>query len=187
MKLGSKFIYERSRGEWMQSISQVLQRMNSIEQRFKSSPGTSNDFAKILTGAQQSGSTVERKFATDDISKIIQFTAKKYGVDEKLAMAVAKVESNLAPDVVSSAGAVGVMQLMPETAQGLGVQNSKDPRENIDGGIRYLKQLMSTFDGDVTKAVAAYNAGPQAVKKYNGALPYPETQDYVAKVMAQYN
>lgn len=115
---------------------------------------------------------------------MLQFTAKKYGVDPKLVMAVAKVESNLSPDVVSSAGAVGVMQLMPETAQGLGVRNSKDPRENIDGGVRYLKQLIGTFDGDVTKAVAAYNAGPQAVKNYNGIPPYSETKAYVAKVMA---
>ena len=170
----------------MQGISEVLQRMNSIEQRFKIAPGPIGDFSKILAGAQQSDSIAERNFASDDINKIIQFTAKKYGVDEKLAMAVAKVESNLTANVVSSAGAVGVMQLMPETAQGLGVRNSKDPRENIDGGVRYLKQLMDTFNGDVTKAVAAYNAGPQAVQKYNGTPPYPETQNYVAKVMAQY-
>lgn len=171
----------------MQGISAVLERINSIEQRFKSSPGSGVvDFSKILASAQQDESVTEKNLATDDISKIIQFTAKKYGVDEKLAMAVAKVESNLAPNVVSSAGAVGVMQLMPETARGLGVRNSKDPRENIDGGVRYLKQLMTTFDGNVTKAVAAYNAGPQAVKEYNGIPPYSETQDYVAKVIAQY-
>lgn len=170
----------------MQGISKVLERMNTIEQRFKSSTGPIGDFSKILAGAQQSSSITTKNSATDDISKIIQFTAKKYGVDEKLVMAVAKVESNLAPDAISSAGAVGVMQLMPETAQGLGVRNSKDPRENIDGGVRYLKQLMTTFDSDVTKAVAAYNAGPQSVKKYNGTPPYPETQAYVEKVMAQY-
>ncbi|MBP2628616.1 MAG: Lytic transglycosylase catalytic [Firmicutes bacterium] len=170
----------------MQGINKVLERINTIQQKFKSSSGPIGEFSTILAGAQQSSSVNEKNFATDDISKIIQFTAKKYGVDEKLAMAVAKVESNLAPDVVSSAGAVGVMQLMPETAQGLGVRNSKDPRENIDGGVRYLKQLIATFDGDITKAVAAYNAGPQAVKKYNGTPPYPETQAYVAKVMAQY-
>ena len=170
----------------MQGISEVLQRMNFIEQRFRSAPGPIGDFSKVMAGAQQRDSIVEQNFASNNISKIIQFTAQKYGVDEKLAMAVAKVESNLTADVVSPAGAVGVMQLMPETAQGLGVRNSKDPRENIDGGVRYLKQLMTTFDGDMTKAVAAYNAGPQAVKKYNGTPPYPETQDYVAKVMAQY-
>ena len=170
----------------MQVISKVLERMNAIEHRFKSSSNAGGNFSMILADAQQSSSVAEKQFATDDISRIIQFTAKKYGVDERLAMAVAKVESNLAPDVISSAGAVGVMQLMPETAQGLGVRNIKDPRENIDGGVRYLKQLMNTFAGDVTKAVAAYNAGRQAVQKYNGTPPYAETQAYVAKVMAEY-
>lgn len=180
----------------MQGINQVLQRMDAIQQRFQGfqgSPRSIGDFSKILASEQASGSTVtpsntitEKSFASDDISKIIQFTAKKYGVDAKLAMAVAKVESNLQPDVVSSVGAVGVMQLMPETAQGLGVRNIKDPRENIDGGVRYLKELMTTFDGDIPKAVAAYNAGPQAVKKYNGTPPYSETQAYVTKVMALY-
>ena len=170
----------------MQGISSVLERINSIEQRFRSSPEPSANFSKILAGAQQSGMVTSKEVATDDISKIIESTSRKYGVDGKLVMAVAKVESNLAPDVVSSAGAVGVMQLMPETAQGLGVTNSKDPRQNIDGGVRYLKQLMDTFGGDVTKAIAAYNAGPQAVKNYNGTPPYPETQEYVTKVMAQY-
>ena len=173
----------------MQGINEVLQRMSAIEQRFKSSPGPSDDFSKILASAQQKDSAVEKvngKTTATDISRIIQLTANKYGVDERLVLSVAKVESNLVPDVVSTAGAVGVMQLMPETAEGLGIVNSKDPQENIDGGVRYLKQLMTTFNGDVTKAVAAYNAGPQAVKRYNGTPPYPETQDYVAKVMAQY-
>lgn len=170
----------------MQGIGKVLERMNMIEQRFKSSPNLSGNFSAILAGVQKNEFLSEESFASDDISKMILFAAKKHGIDSKLALAVAKVESNLSPDVVSSAGAVGVMQLMPETARGLGVRNSKDPRENIDGGVRYLKELMTTFDGDMTKAIAAYNAGPQAVKKYNGTPPYSETQDYVAKVMAQY-
>lgn len=168
----------------MDGINKILQRINSIEQRFNCSPVTTNAFSTVLAGVESNDSVGEKNFASDDISKMIQFSAKKYGVDPKLVMAVAKVESNLSPDVVSSAGAVGVMQLMPETAQGLGVRNSKDPRENIDGGVRYLKQLIGTFDGDVTKAVAAYNAGPQAVKNYNGIPPYSETKAYVAKVMA---
>jgi len=170
----------------MQGMSAVLQRMNAIEQRFKMSPQQHATFSKILENVQKTSTGEEKNFSSDDVGKIIQFTANKYGVDAKLAMAVAKVESNLEPDVVSSAGAVGVMQLMPETAQELGVSNSKDPRQNIDGGIRYLKQLLTTFNGDVTKAVAAYNAGPQAVQKFNGTPPYAETQAYVAKVMDQY-
>ncbi len=168
----------------MESISRVLQRINTIEQRFNYSSAKKPDFSAVLTGVQAKDSINEKKIASDNISKIIDSTAKKYGVDSKLVMAVAKVESNLSPDVVSSAGAVGVMQLMPETAKGLGVRNSKDPRENIDGGVRYLKQLITSFDGDITKAVAAYNAGSQAVTKYNGIPPYTETKDYVAKVMS---
>lgn len=168
----------------MEGINKVLQRIDSIEQKFNRSAVTTNTFSTVLAGVQSNDVAGDKTFASDDISKMLQFTAKKYGVDPKLVMAVAKVESNLSPDVVSSAGAVGVMQLMPETAQGLGVRNSKDPRENIDGGVRYLKQLIGTFDGDVTKAVAAYNAGPQAVKNYNGIPPYSETKAYVAKVMA---
>jgi len=177
----------------MQGITEILQRMNAIELRFQNSPRPIESFSAVLAGEQAKNSSVtpskavvEKNFASDDISKIIQFAAQKYGVDPKLAMAVAKVESNLQPAVVSPVGAVGVMQLMPETAQGLGVHNSKDPRENVDGGVRYLKQLMNTFDGDVTKAVAAYNAGPTAVQKYNGTPPYSETQNYVTKVMALY-
>ncbi len=168
----------------MEGINRVLQRIDSIEQKFNHSVVTTNTFSTVLADVQSNDVAGDKTFASDDISKMLQFTAKKYGVDPKLVMAVAKVESNLSPDVVSSAGAVGVMQLMPETAQGLGVRNSKDPRENIDGGVRYLKQLIGTFDGDVTKAVAAYNAGPQAVKNYNGIPPYSETKAYVAKVMA---
>jgi len=181
----------------MQGINQILQRMSTIQQRFQISPRANGDFSKILANEQANHSNpssssapsnvgTEKNFATNDISKMIQFAAQKYGVDPKLAMAVAKVESNLQPDAVSEVGAEGVMQLMPETAQGLGVRNNKDPRENIDGGIRYLKQLMASFGGDVTKTVAAYNAGPQAVERYNGTPPYSETQAYVTKVMALY-
>ncbi len=177
----------------MQGIGKVLDRINSIEQRFGKITPSNVDFSKVLASAtqnnalhEQSSFVSEGQKTSGNIENIIQFSANKYGVDPKLALAVAKVESNLSPDVVSTAGAVGVMQLMPETAQGLGVRNSKDPRENIDGGVRYLKELMTTFDGDLTKVVAAYNAGPQAVQKYNGVPPYSETKDYVAKVMAEY-
>jgi len=173
----------------MQGISRVLQRMNAIEQKFNAPSGTVADFAKVLSTTQQKKSATgktEKSIALNDIGKMVELTANKYGVDPKLALAVANVESNLIPDAVSSAGAVGVMQLMPETAEGLGVSNSKDPQDNIDGGVRYLKQLINTFNGDTTKAIAAYNAGAQAVKDYNGIPPYKETQDYVSKVMAQY-
>jgi len=133
----------------------------------------------------------EKKTATasdapSDIASIIRQSAAKYGVDERLVDAIAKHESNYRPDAVSEAGAIGVMQLMPSTAAGLGVENIYNPHENIDGGTRYLKELLDTFGGDVTKTVAAYNAGPQAVKAYGGVPPYAETQNYVEKVLGDY-
>lgn len=177
--------------QMMDGISKVLQRIGAIEYRFMQSSQSFGDFSDVYTKAIQdtSVSNIAQQTAnssSSDIVKMIQISAQKYGVDPKLATAVAQVESNYSPQVVSSAGAVGVMQLMPDTAKGLGVRNIYDPRENIDGGVAYLKQLLTTFNGDVTKAVAAYNAGAQAVKSYNGVPPYPETRNYVAKVLKAY-
>lgn len=115
----------------------------------------------------------------------IRQAAGKYGVDPKLVSAVAEVESGFQQGAVSATGAVGVMQLMPETAESLGV-NPYDAAQNIDGGAQYLKQMLDTFDGDLRKAVAAYNAGPEAVKEYGGVPPYSETQQYVSSVLDLY-
>ena len=115
----------------------------------------------------------------------IRQAAGKYGVDPKLVSAVAEVESGFQQGAVSATGAVGVMQLMPETAESLGV-NPYDAAQNINGGAQYLKQMLDTFDGDVRKAVAAYNAGPEAVKEYGGVPPYSETQQYVSSVLDLY-
>ena len=111
--------------------------------------------------------------------------AGKYGVDPKLVSAVAEVESGFSQDAISATGAVGVMQLMPETAESLGV-NPYDAAQNIDGGAHYLKKMLDTFDGDLRKAVAAYNAGPEAVREYGGVPPYSETQNYVSSVLDIY-
>ncbi|HEY3425769.1 MAG TPA: lytic transglycosylase domain-containing protein [Negativicutes bacterium] len=171
----------------MESINKVFQRIASIEQRFQQPAVSVGNFTAALATAQQSETADKKTAGTGNVAQMIQLAAGKYGVDSKLAMAVAQTESGLSPDVVSSAGAVGVMQLMPQTASALGVRDIYDPRENIDGGVRYLKQMLTTFNGDTAKAVAAYNAGPQAVKDYNGIPPYPETKAYVAKVMALSN
>lgn len=120
-----------------------------------------------------------------DTNSLIKEAAARYQVDPRLVAAVAQTESGGNQEAVSPAGAVGVMQLMPDTAAGLGV-NPYDKRQNIEGGAKYLRQMMDTFGGDVQKAVAAYNAGPQAVKEYNGIPPYRETQDYVNKVLDIY-
>jgi tape measure domain-containing protein len=109
----------------------------------------------------------------------------KYGVDPRMVLALMKQESGGKQDVVSDAGAIGLMQLMPDTAAGLGV-DPHNAYENIDGGTRYLADMLATFDGDFEKAAAAYNAGAQAVQKYNGTPPYKETQNYVDAVKNNY-
>ena len=128
------------------------------------------------------------QIATEESSSIedlITQAAYNYGIDPELVKAIAIAESDMNQDEISPVGAIGVMQLMPETAAGLGV-DPYDTNENIAGGTKYLKQMLDTFDGDVPLAVAAYNAGPGAVKKYGGIPPYSETQNYVGRVMDMY-
>lgn len=117
-----------------------------------------------------------------DYTNTIIATANKYGVSPDLALAVAKTESGMNPDAKSSVGALGLFQLMPATALGLGV-DPNDPVQNIDGGIRYLSQLLGRYDGNPVLSLAAYNAGPSNVDKYNGVPPFAETQNYIQKIL----
>lgn len=118
-----------------------------------------------------------------EFDPIINSCALQYGVDKSLVKAVIHAESGYDPNAVSAKGASGLMQLMPQTAKSLKVANSFDPADNIRGGVRYLKFLLDTFRGDVTLALAAYNAGLSRVAQYNGVPPYEETRNYVARVM----
>ena len=116
---------------------------------------------------------------------LVEAAARKYGLDPTLLAAVAQTESGFNPRAQSGAGAKGLMQLMDGTARGLGITDSFDPAQSLDGGARFLSGLLKQFNGDVRLGLAAYNAGPVAVKKYGGVPPYQETQRYVPKVLAQ--
>ena len=117
------------------------------------------------------------------IDRSILQAAEKYDLPPALIRGVVRAESNYRVTAVSPAGAQGLMQLMPATAQELGVEDPFDITQNIDGGARYLRQMLDLFDGDVRHALAAYNAGPGTVKRYNGIPPYPETAHYINRVM----
>lgn len=117
------------------------------------------------------------------IEQNVREAAAKYALPPALIKAVIRAESNFKIDAVSSAGAQGLMQLMPATAEELGVKNPFDIQQNIEGGSRYLRKMLDRFEGNVPKALAAYNAGPGTVTKYNGRVPYPETRQYVKRVL----
>lgn len=142
--------------------------------------------ARASLAANTGNLTTDRVKLLSLINENIQTASAKYHIDPNLIKAVVKQESAFNPYSISSSGAQGLMQLMPDTADGLGVANPWDVSQNIDGGVRYLKDQLVAFDGDLSLALAAYNAGPNSVRKYNGVPPYAETQNYVQKVLSYY-
>ncbi|MCC7354017.1 MAG: lytic transglycosylase domain-containing protein [Anaerolineae bacterium] len=125
------------------------------------------------------GSTTSAK---GDFDALIVAASARHGLSADLVRAVVKAESNFNPNAISSAGAKGLMQLMDETARGLGVRDSFDPTQNVEAGVTFLRQMLDRY-GNVSLALAAYNAGPGAVDRYGGIPPYAETQRYVKRVL----
>jgi soluble lytic murein transglycosylase-like protein len=121
-----------------------------------------------------------------DLRSLATAAALRHGLDPDLVLAVIAVESGFQPAALSPKGAQGLMQLMPATARSLGVTDALDPAQNLDGGARYLKQMVAEQGGDLTRALAAYNAGPGAVKRHGGVPPYRETRHYVKRVLRRY-
>jgi soluble lytic murein transglycosylase-like protein len=157
----------------------MQRKMDVFDQMFASQ----TNVLKIQPSIDSSPNVSSQK-TTDEYQSIIEQASVKYNVPVDLIKAVISAESDYNPNSVSKSGASGLMQLMPGTAKGLGVVNTFDPRQNIDGGTHYLKSMLDQFK-DTKLALAAYNAGPNAVIKYNGIPPYSETQNYVKKIMKQ--
>lgn len=188
------------------SLSSVEQRMQAIESKlgiandeFEITPPYPNDVPPSSTGTSSFSSLLSDVMKDDKpsppisaginalkgshLEPLVEQYAGKAGVSSSLVKAVIRAESGGNPLAVSSAGAKGLMQLMPATAKGLGVHNPLNPAENIEGGSKYLGQLMKKYRGNKELALAAYNAGSGAVAKYGGIPPYKETQNYVKKVL----
>jgi len=121
-----------------------------------------------------------------NLRELAAAAARRHGLEPGLVMAVVSVESGFRPRAVSPKGAQGLMQLMPMTAQALGVEDAFDPAQNLDGGARHLGELLTVYGGDLTRALAAYNAGEGAVLRHGGVPPYRETRAYVRKVLERY-
>jgi soluble lytic murein transglycosylase-like protein len=130
--------------------------------------------------------TPVRPSAPIELDTMVQKTAEKHHVDAKLVRAVISTESNWNASAVSRKGALGLMQLIPTTAQRLGVGNAFDPAQNVDAGVRYLGMLLERYNGDLSRTLAAYNAGPGAVDRFGGVPNFRETRNYVEKVTANY-
>ena len=170
-----------------QSVAAMEPALEAQRQAIRRQLGTAPRFF-LLPPPPRSGTHFEPAASCDplpssEIDSLVEEAAKREDVDPGLLRGVAQQESAFRPCAVSEKGAVGLMQLMPATATGLGVRDPFDPQENLDGGARFLKQLLNLYSGDVGLALGAYNAGPSKVGEAGGIPPLPETVDYVRKVM----
>lgn len=155
----------------------------SVEQNLKQDGSESPSFAQVFGKIRENLPPRANRWVVEDA---LQKASQATGLDLDLIKAVVQVESGGNSSAVSGAGARGLMQLIDSTAAGLGVKDSYDPHQNALGGASYLKQQLTRFGGNLSLALAAYNAGPAAVAKYAGVPPYPETMNYVKSVQAAY-
>jgi len=173
-------------------IEITLQRINSIEKQFQTLTGEAKkpdrDFQSILDSSiNASNPEYGEDVSKAEINGLIDSYSQKNGLDADFVRAVVKQESGFNERATSRCGAAGLMQLMPGTAKGLGVTNPYDAEQNVKGGTKMLANLLKTYGGNKELALAAYNAGGGAVKKYGGIPPYGETQRYVKNVLSMYN
>ncbi len=172
-------------------LDTALRRINMIEKEFQSlmniNAAPDPEFQNILDNSVKIKTGQETPVDRDDITSLIEKYSKENNLDADFVKAVIQQESGFNPDATSKCGAMGLMQLMPKTAESLGVTNAYDAEQNIYGGTKYLKGLLDKFDNNKELALAAYNAGPNAVKKYGGIPPYAETQNYVKRVLSNYD
>ena len=183
----------------------TLRRLSSIENSINRILGADEDLSvqnksaakefknildeKLNENTKTAENSIEKttfKNSRENIENLIEKYAAKNNLDPDFIKAVVKQESGFNPDAKSKCGAMGLMQLMPQTAKGLGVVDAFDPEQNIESGVKYLKSMLNRFNNDPKLALAAYNAGPGAVQKYGDIPPYRETQNYVKNIMSSY-
>ena len=164
--------------------------LETIEKKVESKPVVEKNTEEITPEVKESielKSKIDLKAQSANVDELIETFAQKYDIDGDFIKAIIKQESGFNVNATSKKGAMGLMQLMPKTAESLGVIDAYNPSQNIEGGVKYLKSLLEKYGDNKEMALAAYNAGPTAVKKYGGIPPYKETQNYVNSIMGTYN